>query len=438
MKPTRVLLLGATLDSDNRGIGALAMGALTILRHRFPGCDIRLVDYGHEATTSRVTVGGEVVDIPLVNLRFSWKPWLPNNIVRLLLVAALLRWVGPERRDRILAGNPWLEQLARADMAVAVSGGDSFSDIYGMGRFFYMVLPQWLVLLLNRPLVLLPQTIGPLRSRLARWVAAHIVKRSQLSYCREVGGVREAVAALGLDASRHQVVFGYDMGFLLEPRPPAGLVLPDEDRANRPRPLVGLNVSGLLHIGGYGGNNAFALKCDYPELIERVLALLIETRGANVLLVPHVFGSAAESDTIAIDALYDKWAARYPGRLSRVTAPLDQAEIKYVIGQCDLFVGSRMHACIAALSQAVPAVGIAYSQKFAGVLASVGAGQWVADPRSMAIEPIVRMVDAAFTQREILRAQLARTMVGVKRQALDVLAPVALTPVAARPAGAFA
>ena len=438
MKPTRVLLLGATLDSDNRGIGALAIGALTILRHRFPGCDIRLVDYGHEATTGHVTLGGEALDIPLVNLRFSWKPWLPNNIVRLLLGAALLRWVGPERRERILAGNPWLDQLARADVAVAVSGGDSFSDIYGMGRFFYMVLPQWLVLLLRRPLVLLPQTIGPLRSRLARWIASPIVKRSQLSYCREVGGVGEAVSALGLDAQLNQVVFGYDMGFLLEPRRPAGLELSAPDRHTESRPLVGLNVSGLLNIGGYGGNNGFALQCDYPELIERLLALLIDQRGANVLLVPHVFGEAAESDTIAIDALYDKWQSRYGAHLLRVTAPLDQAEIKYVIGQCDLFVGSRMHACIAALSQAVPAVGIAYSQKFAGVLSSVGAGQWVADPRHMAIEPIVRMVDAAFTQRETIHAQLLRTMVGVKRQALNVLAPVALSPAAAAPQGALA
>lgn len=426
MKPTRVLLLGATLDSDNRGIGALAMGALTILRHRFAGCDIRLVDYGHAATTSRVTLGGEAVDIPLVNLRFSWKPWLPNNIVRLLLLAWLLRWVGAAWRERILAGNPWLDALARADIAVAVSGGDSFSDIYGLGRFFYMVLPQWLVLLLDRPLVLLPQTIGPLRSRLARWIARHIVRRSRLSYCREVGGVHEVIAALGLDAHHHPVVFGYDMGFLLEPRRPASAQLPAIDSQTDARPLVGLNVSGLLNIGGYSGNNAFALQCDYPALIERLLELLIETRGANVLLVPHVFGHAAESDTIAIDALYDKWHARYPQRLFRITAALDQAEIKYVIGQCDLFVGSRMHACIAALSQAVPAVGIAYSQKFAGVLSSVGAGQWVADPRSMAIEPIVRMVDAAFTQRQSIHAQLERTMVGVRRQALDVLAPVSL------------
>ena len=54
MKPTQVLLLGATLDSDNRGIGALAMGALSILVHRYPGCEIHFVDYGKTPTTTMV------------------------------------------------------------------------------------------------------------------------------------------------------------------------------------------------------------------------------------------------------------------------------------------------------------------------------------------------------------------------------------------------
>ena len=45
---------------------------------------------------------------------------------------------------------------------------------------------------------------------------------------------------------------------------------------------------------------------------------------------------------------------------------------KAVIGQCDFFIGSRMHACIAALSQGVPCVGVAYSMKFAGVFDTVG------------------------------------------------------------------
>jgi len=50
----------------------------------------------------------------------------------------------------------------------------------------------------------------------------------------------------------------------------------------------------------------------------------------------------------------------------------DQSEVKEIIGSCENFMGSRMHACIAALSQNIPTIGLAYSRKFIGVFESVG------------------------------------------------------------------
>jgi colanic acid/amylovoran biosynthesis protein len=426
VKPTTALLLGATLDSDNRGIGALAMGALAILLHQDEGCEIRFVDYGYLSTTKVVQVNGKSVSVPLVNLRFSKKVWLRNNIVWLLTMSMLMRISGAKLRPRILAANPWLRQLAEADVAVAVSGGDSFSDIYGLGRFLYMALPQLLVILLRRPLILLPQTIGPMRSPIARYLAKYIIDRARVSYSRDVDGVNNTFQSLGLKQGRTKVLFGYDMGFVLEPRKPDGMDTSLLHQfANTSRPLVGVNISGLLRIGGYTGNNMFSLKCDYQELVERLLVFLIESKQANVLLVPHVFGAAAESDIAAIEAIYAKMKDRFSGQLARVIETLDQGEIKYVIGQCDMFIGSRMHACIAALSQAVPAVGIAYSQKFVGVLSSVGVGHWVADPRLLTIKQILQMVDRAFAERQVIRSQLMKTMPEVKNKVLNILAAVA-------------
>ena len=53
--------------------------------------------------------------------------------------------------------------ISEVDIAVAVSGGDSFSDIYGLSRFFYVALPQLLITIMGKKLVFLPQTIGPLK-----------------------------------------------------------------------------------------------------------------------------------------------------------------------------------------------------------------------------------------------------------------------------------
>jgi len=261
-----------------------------------------------------------------------------------------------------------------------------------------------------------------MRSLLAKRVARYIINPAQMSYSRDLDGVKATIDLLSLRTARNKLRFGYDMGFILEPRAPA--TGPALVNATDPtRPLVGLNVSGLLSTDPRY-NSKFALRCDYQELVEEIVGLLIDDKQANVLLVPHVFGAAAESDMLAIETIYEKLKDRYPGQLFRLTQSYDQNEIKHVIGGCELFIGSRMHACIAALSQAVPAVGIAYSQKFSGVLSSIGVGHLVADPRQLAITEILHLIEDAFSERSAIRSQLMQTMPHVKDNVLNVLAGV--------------
>jgi len=79
-----------------------------------------------------------------------------------------------------------------------------------------------------------------------------------------------------------------------------------------------------------------------------------------------------------------------------------------------------MHACIAALSQCVPAVGLAYSRKFDGVLDSIGGGATVVDLRQADLNEILRAVGRAFTNRESLRNQLETRMPEIKKSVLNL------------------
>lgn len=420
-RPTRSLLLGATFGTDNMGVGALTAGALRALQHRDPQGAVSFLDYGYRPTVSEVRIDDRRVSVPLINLRFTWKLWLPNNIAGLLARAALARMLPAGLRARLIRGNRWLAAIDEADDAVAMSGGDSFSDIYGLGRFFYVTLPQVLLVLMGKPYTLLPQTLGPFEGRVARTLARWVMRHARIVYSRDAQGVGEARRLLGLSASDGKVRFGYDLGFVLDPRQPRAIDLGGfEQRAGR-RPCVGLNVSGLLLIGGYGGGNDFALQVDYATLVGRILEFLIEERDVDVLLVPHVFGVQRESDLHAMETIHARHADRYPGRLFKVHGHYDPHEIKHIIGRCDFFIGSRMHACIAALSQGVPAVAVAYSRKFAGVLDSIGAGDLVADPRTLDAASIVGLIGARFDRRDAIRAELTRAMPTVRERALNVL-----------------
>jgi colanic acid/amylovoran biosynthesis protein len=423
MKIKKILLLGATFNTNNMGVGALAAGALTVLITKYPDADIFFLDYGKESKTSNIDIADKNISVPLINLRFSWKIFLPNNIVYLLFIALCIKCVSLNLGKKIIENNHWLKMISDADIAVAVSGGDSFSDIYGLNRFFYVTLPQLLIIIMGSKLILLPQTIGPFKGRLSKKIAKFIMHHAEIIYSRDIDGTYEAKSVLKLTDNNSKVRFCHDMGFVVEPHRPKAIDLIDDNEnilVSTNRPLIGFNVSGLLLLGGYNKNNMFNLKVNYQTLIESIIKNLIEVHQANVLLVPHVFGSQEESDSFAAREIYESLKDKYRDRLFCVRGLYDQNKIKYIIGGCDFFIGSRMHACIGALSQSIPAIGVSYSEKFIGVFESIGVGYLIADPRQLTIEETLKIIDEAFAGRKEIKNHLQVTIPVIKEKILTL------------------
>jgi polysaccharide pyruvyl transferase WcaK-like protein len=129
-----------------------------------------------------------------------------------------------------------------------------------------------------------------------------------------------------------------------------------------------------------------------------------------------------ESDPEACLKIYEEMKDKYPGRIFPVRGQYNHNEIKYIIGLCDFFIGSRMHACIAALSQFVPAVGLAYSKKFRGVFHSIGVEQCVADAYTCPSEEVLSTIKMAFEAREQIRAHLKKVIPQKQKNILNMFA----------------
>jgi polysaccharide pyruvyl transferase WcaK-like protein len=424
----RVVLLGATFETQNLGVNALAAGAIKCVLSYHPHADIKLLEYSKKRSVHILRLSGMSVSIPLVNMRFSKKVYLPNNIALLLLIGIGIRmmpfaWF----RKRLIARNECLRQIEEADIVASISGGDSFSDVYGLLRMLYVSLPQVLVLLLRKRLILLPQTIGPFRHRISKRIARYILSRAEHVYSRDYRGVEEVRGLLGKRTADGKTIFCYDMGFVVDAIGPdhldiVGLESNDECR----RPIVGLNISGLLVMGGYSRSNMFGLRVNYLDLIQRLIDYFICEKRVSVLLVPHVLGDdpGSESDKVVCEKLYGLLKDRYRGRLGWVKGQYNESETKYVIGKCDFFIGSRMHACIAAVSQYVPSVCVAYSDKFIGVMETLGVSSIVADARMLSIEGILALAAQSYDQRDGIRRELERRMPEVRATVLDLFRDV--------------
>ena len=422
----QICLLGASFDTGNMGVSALAESSIKVILNRWPDAKVALIGAGLKDGEHHLKLSNRDIRISVLHIRFGKNVFRRSHFCVLLLNAMLLKLL-PFRRFRNLlsATNPYVKVLIETDKVFDITGGDSFSDIYGMRRFLvWGFLQKWLITQFGKELVLLPQTYGPFKRSITRLMAKCVLKRASVVYARDRSSVEYVRVLLGNHSMNGKVRFMPDVAFALDSHEPEHI---DVGALNSKRTkdsiVVGFNISGLLLSGGYTQENMFGLKTNYSELVYSVVDLLVKDKRLLVLLVPHVFAPSGnvESDPDACLKVYEELNKKYPGRIFLTRGRYNQNEIKYIIGLCDFFIGSRMHACIAALSQSIPAVGIAYSKKFQGVFESVGLENCVADAYRCNKDELLSIVEAAFEKRDQTRTHLETVIPEIKANLLNML-----------------
>ena len=175
--------------------------------------------------------------------------------------------------------------IDEADVILDVSGGDSFTDLYGRKRFFSVIRPQADLLQRKKPLILLPQTYGPFEDPTLRQMAADVIRRATMCWARDERSFEVLRDLLGdhFDPEKHRC--GVDMAFGLQPRKPGGKLesrLQSMLAADRERyPLVGFNVSGLIYQAGEEARTRYRFRADYNRCVEGFLRWLLESTTAN-------------------------------------------------------------------------------------------------------------------------------------------------------------
>lgn len=300
--------------------------------------------------------------------------------------------------------------IRKADLVIDIGAGDSFADIYGPKRLIRLFMMKYMAHLAGRPLVLAPQTFGPFVKRLSRFFAVQSIRRAAIVATRDRLST-DCARDLGY---RGTVVEASDVALRLPYTPPAPRVAGAPVR-------VGLNVSGLLMIGGYDRRNMFGLQMDYPALVRDLIRrFLAHPDGCEVHLVAHVIlREAVENGPGGLEDDYSaslELAREFPG-VKVAPAFATPSEAKSYIAALDFFAGARMHACIAAFSTGVPVVPMAYSRKFAGLFGSLGYGRTV-DCTTESGAAIVEQIFAAYDDR-ITLADEVRTALGRGLEKLD-------------------
>ena len=394
-------------------MSALCLATLEALKQRLPNMELTLVHHGVSGGGAASIIASEF-GVEEMAVRHSRRYYRGDTFTT-------IRWAA---RTGILS-NKAANRLRDADAVVDISGGDSFTDLYGRKRFRAVIGPKQLALELGKPLVLLPQTYGPFSDGAWRKQAQHVVQRCTMAWARDERSfaVLRELAGASFTPDRH--CCGVDVAVLLP------CVKPDDDVQflfEKQHPLVGLNISGLLYNSPAEAIARYGLRAEYGTLVKAFAQRLLEESDAKLVLIPHVNTPSKhpESDGDACRSLLDSLPRQCRHRAFVAPEFSDPRHAKWLISQMDWFCGTRMHSTIAALSTGVPCAAIAYSIKTAGVFETFDLGSQVVDPRKQDTSEAADALWSCFESRNMTQQILSTSAPRVRRRAHEQADAIAI------------
>ena len=395
---TPIGVFGAAPDTGNLGVSALLYGTLGALAERVPELSPTVFDFGRGIRREVIEFSSGQLEVSRCGAQHTQRIYRPEALTRIRVAARL--------------GGLWnhaARSLLDAAGILDLSGGDSFTDLYGPWRFRSITLPKLIAIEASRPLFLLPQTYGPFQDTDNKREAQKILRRSTMAWARDPWSHDQLRDLLGgdFDLDRHRS--GVDVAFLLESRPP-GQPLPralDAILESPGRKAAGINVSGLLYNRSDEAAERHGFKGRYREVIAELVRRFLADTDWSVVLVPHVItpDTHYESDRAAALQLADLLEVD-ESRLVVAPSYDDPRHVKWLISQFDWFCGTRMHSTIAALSSGVVSAAVAYSDKTRGVFETCGQQEHVADLRRSDTTETVDRLWQAWQARVDSRAKL--------------------------------
>lgn len=256
----------------------------------------------------------------------------------------------------------WVEAFRTLNMCTAffdATFGDGFSDIYGKKWNVKTDLIKQMVLWSGSPLILVPQTYGPYSNAFLEKWAMRLIKKAKLVYSRD-----DLSAEIISKRSGTEIKVASDMAFEL----PYDRKMYNFE-GNRIK--IGINVSSLLWDSSWAKENHFGLSLDYQQYHIQLIDWLIGQSIYDVHIIPHVIDvkqpDARENDYRVCNQLKEKYGCKV------IVAPPFETpvEAKSYISNMDIFVGSRMHATIGAISSGVATIPFSYSRKFEGLFGNI-------------------------------------------------------------------
>jgi colanic acid/amylovoran biosynthesis protein len=294
-----------------------------------------------------------------------------------------------------------LDECIKADAIISCGGGFITDDYWG-GLYFILFVFWMYKKVLNKPVMIYAQSIGPFHWGIYKFLTKISLNQADLITVRESIS-KEVLTELGI--KKPDIHVTADSAFLLKSADEEKIkdILSHEKISKGDNVLIGISVRRWI-----------CRKCknpkkkheEYKQAISKVADILIERLNAKIIFISTYFSDSkyisADSD-IAYDILKMMTNKQ---NVKIITTEYTSQELKGIIGQMDLFIGTRAHSTIFSTTMHVPTVGISYEFKMNGFFKMLGLEKYVCNIEEITTDSLLNKIMDAWGNREEIKQKL--------------------------------
>jgi len=293
-----------------------------------------------------------------------------------------------------------LRAIKDADLLI-IGGGGIIQDSTSLGNLLFHLSRPLIAWLCRTPFVCYSLGVGPLRTKVARFLVSLILRKAIHITVRDQSS-GDLLSQIGIPPRRVRCTA--DPAFLLKyPKDPLENIMYRKiyRLKQQGKPVVGISLRpftstyNLLGHGSYEKNYG-----KLPDIMVDVSKFLIDEIDANFVF----FSMHPEQDDV-LGELFLK-NIDDPDRSVFVPGSLSPAEMLSAIGLSDLFIGMRLHALIFASMSLVPLIALSYQPKVEGVMKLLGQEDYIVQPPKWNVENLVTMVRKAWDKRISIKSEI--------------------------------
>jgi len=169
-------------------------------------------------------------------------------------------------------------------------------------------------------------------------------------------------------------------------------------------PIVGICISSeTANYHFAGGEQKFA------ELFANVIDSLVAKYNVQVVLVPFsIWEGHGGDDRIISKKIVDLTKKREKVKI--IEDDYSPIALRGIISRCTVFIGSRGHSCILALSSCVPTIAIGHNPKYHGIMKMLNQEHYVCNAKELTYDKLFSLFCHLWSNQERIKKDLKSKM----------------------------